>query len=173
MEIRQVKPEDALSILSIYAPYVANTVVSFEIEVPSLEDFKHRIETISQNYPYLVCECDREIIGFAYATKYHERAAYKHSAEVSIYVADAHHGKGIGKALYTKLFENMVKQNLYTAFSGITIPNEKSVALHKSVGFTEIGVCHNIGYKLGNWRSVLYLEKSLREYDNPEKTSSV
>ena len=167
MLIRPVTSADAKDILEVYAPYIKNTVITFETEVPSIEDFTARIENIKSKYPYLVCEIDGKVIGYAYAAKYRERAAYKYSVDVSIYVDLNYQHKGIGKALYFNLFETLKTYDFYTAYAGITLPNKKSICLHKSFGFHEIGTYHNVGYKNGKWLDVIWLEKSLKQYDTP------
>lgn len=167
MIIRPVSKEDAADILAIYAPYVTDTVISFETEVPTLEEFSKRIENTQKNYPYLVCELDGKVVGYAYASRHRERAAYRFSVEVSVYVALAHHHKGIGKALYERLFAALDGYNYYSAYAGITLPNEKSIGLHKSFRFTEVGIYHNIGYKDGKWLDVIWLEKPLKDYRVP------
>ena len=167
--IRFVVPEDATVIQSIYAPYVANTSISFETEIPSVKTITERIKTMLSKYPYLVYETDSTIIGYAYASRYRDRAAYRFSADVSVYVAPEHHRHGVGKALYSKLFDLLIKQNIYTIYAAITLPNEASIGLHKSLGFHEVGVYQNVGYKHGKWLDVIWLEKPLREYDTPEE----
>lgn len=161
MQIRPVTPADAEAILRIYAPYVANTCVSFETQVPGLAEFTARVEGILRGYPFLVCEAGGGIVGFAYASKHRERAAYKYSADVSVYVAPEYHGQGIGKALYAELFALLKGQGLRMAYAGIVLPNEKSVCLHKALGFNEVGVFHDAGYKFGQWLDVLWLEKMI------------
>jgi len=126
------------------------------------------MENIQKSFPYLVCEADGVVVGYAYASKHSERAAYRYSANVSIYVKPSNHRQGIGKALYTKLFDLLRDQGIYTVFACITVPNEVSIELHKSLGFSEVGTFHNAGYKLGKWHDVIWFEKALREYDNPE-----
>jgi phosphinothricin acetyltransferase len=165
--IRPVSKDDAADILAIYAPYITDTVISFETKVPTLEDFSKRIEKIQNDYPYLVCEVDGKVVGYAYASKHRERAAYKYSVEVSVYVASDYHHKGIGKALYGRLFDALSEYNYYSAYAGITLPNDKSIGLHKSFGFVEVGIYHNIGYKDGKWLDVIWLEKPLKEYGIP------
>jgi len=167
MKIRDATPADAGAILSIYAPYVANTCVSFETEVPTIDAFTARIEKIVKSYPYLVCECDGVIAGYAYATRHRERGAYRYSADSSVYVAHDYQRRGIGRALYTRLFELLASLGIYTVFAGVVLPNERSVGLHKALGFTEVGTYHNAGYKLGRWLDIIWLEKPLREYDEP------
>ena len=170
--IRIAVPGDAQEILNIYAPYITDTCISFETEVPTVEKFTERIISTIAEYPYLVYYLDNRIVGYAYASRYRERAAYKYSANVSVYVATEHHRHGIGKALYEKLFELLRSQSVYTIYAGITQPNEASMGLHKSLGFTEVGTYHNVGYKHGKWLDVTWLEKQLRDYDDPEKSDT-
>ena len=165
--IRPAVLADAAGILQVYSPYIKNTVITFETEVPEIEEFTARIETIKNKYPYLVCESGGNIIGYAYASKHGERSAYKYSVDVSIYVDPDHQQKGIGKALYSNLFEALKAYDLYTAYASITLPNEKSIRLHKAFGFHEIGTCHNVGYKNGRWLDLIWLEKPLKQYDTP------
>jgi len=162
--IRSAASGDTEAILKIYAPYITGTCITFETEVPSIGDFTTRIQNILISYPYLVCEADGRIIGYAYASRHRERAAYKYSADVSVYIAPEYQGFGIGKTLYAHLFELLWKQGIYTVFAGITLPNDKSVGLHKSLGFTEAGIFHNDGYKFSKWLDVLWMEKPLRDY---------
>lgn len=169
MIIRPVRKTDAVDILEIYTPYITDTVITFETAIPSLEEFINRIENIKKQYPYLVCEIDGKVVGYAYASKHRERAAYKYSVDVSVYVAPKYHRQGIGKALYTQLFKVLKAYNYYTAYASITLPNEKSIGLHKAFGFTEIGVFHNAGYKKGRWLDVIWLEKPLKEYSIPQE----
>lgn len=167
--IRPVTPADAADILRIYTPYITGTAITFETEVPTLEAFSARIEGIRHKYPYFVCEADGVVAGYAYASKHRERAAYQYSIDVSIYVDAGYQSKGIGKTLYRHLFNALQSYPFYTAYASITLPNEKSVGLHRSFGFHEVGVYHNVGYKMGKWLDVIWLEKPLREYDTPAK----
>ncbi len=164
LTIRPVRKTDVADILAIYSPYITDTVISFETDVPSIEEFSKRIENIQKQFPYIVCEADDKVVGYAYASKHRERSAYKYSVDVSVYVAADFHHKGIGKALYTSLFGLLEKYNYFSAYAGITLPNEKSIGLHKSFGFTEVGIYHNVGYKCGKWLDVIWLEKQLKEY---------
>ena len=165
--IRPATSDDAGEIISIYAPYIRDTCITFETEVPTIMEFAARMENIINSYPYLICEANGCTAGYAYASKFHARAAYRYSAEASVYVSPEFHGKGIGKALYTRLLELLKEQGIYTVYAGVTLPNEKSVSLHKALGFTEVGIYHNAGYKLGKWLDVMWLEKPLRDYDDP------
>lgn len=169
MTIRPATLSDAEAIHDLYAPYVLETCISFETVVPTIEAFKLRMESIIRDYPYLVCEADGVIAGYAYASKHRERAAYRFSADVSVYVAPGYHRKGIGKSLYLKLFELLKEQGIYTVFAGVTLPNDNSIGLHKSLGFTEVGTFKHTGYKFGKWLDVLWLQKALRDYDTPQE----
>lgn len=166
--VRPVSKMDVADILAIYTPYITDTVITFETEVPTIEEFTERIENIKNEFPYLVCEVDGRVVGYAYASKHRARSAYKYSVDVSIYVAHNYHHKGLGKALYTNLFELLNKYNYYSAYAGITLPNDKSIGLHKSFGFIEVGTYHNVGYKDGKWLDVIWLEKPLKEYGIPQ-----
>ncbi|MCL2884459.1 MAG: N-acetyltransferase family protein [Oscillospiraceae bacterium] len=165
--IRLAAPADAAGILAVYAPYITGTCITFETEVPSAKAFAERTAAILREYPYYICRIDNKIVGFAYASQHRERAAYRYSADVSVYVEPAHQRQGIGKALYTVLLEAMTEQGIYTAYAGITLPNEKSIGLHKSFGFHDVGVYSHVGYKSGKWLDVLWMEKALREYGKP------
>lgn len=161
--IRKATLNDAAAIRNIYAPYVENTVVSFEFTVPSLKEFQERMVGIMAQYPYLVAEdYQGNLLGYAYASPYKERAAYAWSVELSIYLAAEQKGQGIGTALYQKLFAFIKKQGFYHAYACIVSPYEESVAFHKKLGFCEVGYFPACGYKQGAWRDILWLEKVLQ-----------
>jgi L-amino acid N-acyltransferase YncA len=146
---------DAAACASIYAPFVSDSAVSFEIEPPDAAEFAQRIERTSPTYPYLVAESEGgETIGFAYACAHRARAAYRWSAEVSVYIHGDHRRRGVGRALYGELLPLMCRQGLRVALAGITLPNDSSVALHEVMGFIPIGVYKGIGFKAGGWRDV-------------------
>lgn len=157
--IRIANSGDAASILKIYAPYI-KTPVTFEEQVPSLSEFQQRIEKIRKTYPYLVCEIDGKIAGYAYASEYRERASYRWNSEVSVYVMDEFKRKNIAKALYTALFEILKKQNFVNLLAIITLPNKESVTFHERMGFKPCGVFNKVGYKLGKWHQVGWWERS-------------
>lgn len=171
LTIRPVSEMDVATILNIYAPYITDTVITFETEVPTIEDFTERILNIKEEYPYLVCEVEGKVVGYAYASKHRARSAYKYSVDISVYVEKSYHRKGIGKALYTELFRQLTDYDVYNAYAGITYPNEKSIGLHKTFGFKEVGIYHNVGYKDGRWLDVIWLEKQLKEYGTPQRES--
>ena len=166
--IRFASLSDAEGILAVYAPFITDTCITFETEIPSVESFRERIRGIMAAYPYLVCEKNGVIVGYAYASRYNERAAYRYSVDVTVYAAGEYHGKDIGKQLYTRLFEILKERGFYTAFACITGENSKSVRFHASFGFVQVGEFHNAGFKHGRWHNIIWMEKPLREYTNPE-----
>jgi len=153
-KIRLVTQEDSDAILKIYLPFITDTVVTFEYKVPTLTEFKERMADIQKNYPWLVCEINNRITGYAYASRFREREAYKWSVDFSVYVDPEYHGKGIGKALYFALSELLKLQGYYNAYAGVTLPNVKSEGLHESFGFKAVGVYHKVGYKFDRWHDV-------------------
>ncbi len=166
--IKQATPDDCEAILRIYAHYVLNTAISFETELPSAEAFRLRVKGIAEHYPFLLYLVDGEVVGYAYASRHAERAAYRYDVDVSIYISEKHHGTGIAAALYDRLFNILVERGFYNAYVTITLPNEKSTHFHKKFGFTEVGVYHKTGYKLGKWHDVVVMEKTIQAHaENP------
>lgn len=165
--LRLATVEDAPQILEIYTPYVRDTEISFEEEVPSREEFQARIGAVTAVYPYVVCENRGKICGFAYATRHRERVAYRFNVETSIYIAPECHGLHMGKALYLALFQLLRELGYYNAYAGIALHNPKSEGLHKSVGFSSMGIAHATGYKHGRWLDVVWLEKELQPHAAP------
>ena len=164
MGIRFAAEADAPALLAIYAQYI-ETGITFEYELPSREEFARRIREFGGTYPYLVWEEDGRIVGYAYAHRQAERAAYQWNAELSVYVDENCTGMGMGKALYQALIEILKCQNVKNAYALVTSPNEKSDALHKSMGFTLEGVSHNTGYKMGKWLDVSSYVKAIGPHD--------
>lgn len=151
MRIRSATSADAARILEIYGPFVTDTAVSFETEVPTLEEMRNRIDETTQKFPWLVYEANNQVIGYAYAAPHRSRCAYAWSVEVTVYLDPKFHGQGIGRALYKRLFEVLREQGAVNAFAGITLPNEASVGFHEAMGFKKIGQFKDIGFKLGKW----------------------
>ncbi len=162
--IRLATVADSNQILSIYAPYVANTTISFEIQVPTPEDFARRVEAISSQYPYLVYAIGDDIVAYAYASRHAERAAYCYSVDVSVYALPAVHGQGITHRLYACLFDILRTQGFFNAYAGYTVPNEKSRRFHEKCGFSPVGTYRNVGYKFDQWLDVVWMEKVLVPY---------
>lgn len=162
--IRLVSTSDASAILAIYEPIVRDTAISFEFEPPTFSAMKSRIETIGSVLPWLVADSNDGIRGYAYASRHRERPAYQWSVDVSVYVAARARGRGVASSLYRQLLSLLVKLGYYTAYAGITLPNDASVALHESMGFKRIGIYRNVGYKLGRWHDVGWWECELQTY---------
>lgn len=161
MLIRHADPDDAAGCLAVYAPYADDTAVSFELCAPPLEEYRERMARISDTHAFLVAEDASGIAGFAYASVHRERLAYRWTCEVSVYLAPEFQGQGVGRALYGALFPLLRQQGYRLLLAGISVPNARSVALHRSLGFQEVGVYHRIGWKAGAWRDVMWLSLQL------------
>ena len=171
IEIRTVTSEDAERLLEIYSYYVKNTAISFEYEIPSLEEFRERIVNISKKYPYICAIADEKIIGYAYAGVFHEREAYRHSVELSIYVDLERRRGGCGRALYAALEERLKNQGIKNLYACIAVPPKKadeyltfdSMKFHKKMGYKIAGHFHSCGIKFDRWYDMIYMEKLLHE----------
>lgn len=161
--IRPASERDAAVLLAIYRTFVETTAVSFETVSPTAEEFAARIVKVSAGWRWLVAERHGRCVGYAYATAHRERSAYRWSVEVSAYVDPAHHRQGVGRALYQQLLGDLTQAGFCNAYAGITLPNEGSVALHRSVGFESIGVFKSVGRKFGQWHDVAWLHRRLRD----------
>ena len=168
MQIRAASPDDAAAIQAIYAPVVQDTAISFETEVPSVDEMRQRIASTTRQYPWLVALDEAGAVsGYVYASRYAERLAYRWSVGVTAYVRADCRGRGIGKALYEALIEQLRTLGYCQAYAGITQPNDASVALHESVGFTRVGIFANAGHKLGRWHDVGYWQRAIQRPDPP------
>ena len=167
MNIRIATPEDASAILAIYKPYVESSNITFEYEVPSLEEFTERVCKILLRYPYLVAEDNDKIIGYAYASAFKTRAAYSWSVETSIYVEQSTHNTGVGKALYEALEHYLAQQNVCNLCACIAYPNPPSVAFHERFGYKTVAHFHSSGYKSGEWIDMIWMEKTLCSHNIP------
>lgn len=171
IEIRRATLNDAEEILNIYSYYVEKTAVSFEYEVPTLKNFCERIKKISKKYPYLVAECEKKIVGYAYAHEFIPREAYKYSAELTIYLDKNFRRQGLGKKLYSSL-EKILKEmgilNLYACVGSIEIEDEflnhDSKNFHEHLGFKIVGKFHKCGYKFNRWYDIVWMEKIIGEH---------
>jgi len=161
--IRLATEHDAEQIAAIYAPNVTYAIISFELEPPSADEMRRRIEVSLERYPWLVCERQGRVLGYAYAGAHGSRAAYQWSVDVSVYVHKDARRAGVGRALYASLVAALEVQGFYNAYAGATLPNPASVGLHKAVGFRPVGVYRGVGYKLGAWRDVVWWHLPLRE----------
>lgn len=159
--LRVATPEDGAACAAIYAPYVAETAISFEAVPPSADEMSERIARVLPDYPWLIGEQGGRPIGYAYASRHRERAAYRWGADVAVYVDGAHHRRGVGRALYRALLALLKGQGFETAYGGVTLPNSKSAGLHEACGFTPVGVYRRTGYKMGVWHDVGWWELRL------------
>jgi L-amino acid N-acyltransferase YncA len=165
MDIRLATTADAAEIAAIYRPYVEDSIISFELTPPSVEEIAQRIARVLERAPWLVCEMDGTIAGYTYGGKHHERAAYQWSVDTSVYVHPQHQRKGLARGLYTELFGRLVDQGYYTAFAGMSLPNGPSVGFHESFGFEPVGVYRKAGFKFGAWHDVGWWQRPLRDYN--------
>ena len=164
--IRIATEADVPAILEIYAPYVTGTTITFEYEVPTKTEFLNRFRTITRDYPWLVWEENGEILGYAYACRPFERAAYSWCAEPSIYLKSAAQGRGIGRRLYLALEELLKLQGCRVLLALITGENTGSVAFHEKLGYSVCGQIHRCGWKFDRWLNVFWMEKHLNIVDN-------
>ena len=154
--IRPVTAADAAAICEIYNHYVSTTGISFELEPVSVDEMKRRIQEIAGRYVWLVYEEQGRLLGYAYASQWKPRLAYRHSVESSIYLAPDSAGKGVGKQLYTALFAQLKQREVHAIIAGVALPNAASVALHEKMGFTKIGHFKEVGNKFDQWIDVGY-----------------
>ena len=163
--VRMATLADAPLILAIYEPYVVRTAITFEYELVTVEAFQTRMNTVMQQFPWLVYEMEGELLGYAYCSRFKERAAFDWDCECSVYIVENAHRQGIATALYTKLFELVKQQGYYNIYALITYNLKSSMELHKKFGFAEVGVYQKTGYKLGKWWDLLVMEKRLHTFN--------
>ena len=168
IRIRAATEADAASLLAIYRPFVDASAISFEAVAPSTDEFATRIRKALAGWQWIVAEANGQCVGYAYGSSHRERAAYRWSVEVSAYVDPAQHRKGIGRALYLTLLQELARIGYCNAYAGITQPNPASVALHRSVGFDYIGTFEAVGHKFGKWHDVAWFQRRLRHSPPPE-----
>jgi L-amino acid N-acyltransferase YncA len=162
LRIRDADPaSDAAACAAIYAPYVADSPVTFEERPPDAAEMAARIERFAATHAWLVAEREGQVVGYAYAYPFQRRPAYRWTAGVSVYVADGVRGRGAGRALYVVLFDRLRERGFRIAHAGITLPNEASVALHEGLGFERVGVNREIGWKNGAWHDVAWYQLEL------------
>lgn len=161
--IRFVSPRDARAVCGIYSHYVTQTSVTLEYEAPDEVEMERRIAHISPAYPWIVCESGGRILGYSYASSYHERAGYQWNATLSVYTAPGCGGRGMGRALYECVLRLLFEQGYYHAHAVITMPNERSIGLHEALGFERRALYTASAYKLGRWLDVAHYCRTLRE----------
>lgn len=161
--IRLAAQFDVPGILEIYSPFILETAVTFEETVPDENSFWERIQAIMEELPFLVCEIDGRIAGYAYASSYRSRASYRWTKEVSVYIHPDFHRKRVAQALYTSLNELVRYQGIADLLAIITMPNEPSVAFHEQFGYRKCSEFSKVGYKLGQWQNVGWFELFLQD----------
>ncbi|MHB8130152.1 MAG: GNAT family N-acetyltransferase [Mobilitalea sp.] len=176
VNIRMATSEDAPAILSIYEPYILNTAITFEYETVPVEDFQKRMEVVQRQFPWLVYEIEGKVVGYAYASRFKERAAFDWDCECSVYIAEGVQRKGIATQLYIELFELLQSLGYYNVYAFITYPHDSSIELHKKFGFREVGIFRKTGYKMGKWWDLIVMEKAIRDFEEqpllPKKADS-
>ena len=173
--IRTATTNDAEAILAIYAPYVETTAITFEYEIPGIEEFRERIRNVLKKYPYLIAEAEGEIVGYAYAGPFKGRAAYDWAVETTIYVDRARKRMGIGRKLYDKLEEALRKQGILNmeACSGYPETEDEhltkdSVRFHEKLGYRMVGEFYQCGYKFSHWYNMVWMEKMIGEHQEKQ-----
>ena len=154
---------DVFPMLAIYAPYVRDTAITFEYEVPTAAEFGARLHHVLPEYPWLVCRAPGQVLGYAYAHRHMERAAYGWNVECSVYVLGSARGRGVGRALYGALLELLRLQGVVNAYGCIAVPNEPSEALHRATGFSLLGHFPASGWKQGRWHDIVWYGRCLQE----------
>lgn len=161
LHIRDALASDGAAIAALYAPFVTDSWVSFETEAPDAKEMAGRISRYGQSHGWLVAERDGRIIGYAYASPHRVRAAYATSADIAVYIAPGEQGQGVGRALYTALFDRLRERSIHAVFAGIALPNAGSIGLHEAMGMTPVGIYRQVGWKLGAWRDVGWWQRLL------------
>jgi phosphinothricin acetyltransferase len=159
--------EDAKRLCEIYNPYITDTTITFEYEPLSQEAFRLRMEAVLEKFPWLVCEKDGVILGYAYASPFHERAGYAWDCDFSIYLRPEFFGQGIGRGLWQAMEALLSLQGYQNVYALITDTNCSSIYFHEKCGFTKEGEHKNSGYKLGEWLGVCLMVKKIGRFENP------
>ncbi len=170
--VRPAHGGDATRCAEIYAPYVRETAITFELDPPSAQEMADRMAVAARRHAWLVVERDGLVAGYAYGGPMHARAAYRWSCEVSVYLDREHCGEGLGRALYEALLPVLAGRGFRMAIAGMTLPNAASEGLHRAMGFQPIGVYRRIGYKLGAWHDVAWVQRALGEGPDPPPETS-
>ncbi|OON99310.1 MAG: hypothetical protein ATN35_13220 [Epulopiscium sp. Nele67-Bin004] len=167
--IRFIEKKDIEAVYNIYKYYILNTSITFEITVPTLDDFIQRVNNIAKTHPYIVYEVDNNIVGYAYASRYGVREAFNWSVESTVYLDNNCKGNGIGSRLYTILLKLLEIQGFHTTYALITSSNQKSAVFHQQLGFEHITTMKKIGYKFDEWHDINYYSLILNQHTNPPK----
>jgi L-amino acid N-acyltransferase YncA len=165
--VRDASKQDAEACAAIYAPYVSGTAITFETDPPSPGEMAERIASASHRHAWLVLEDAGRVVGYAYGAQFHPRAAYRWACEVSVYLELGRRRTGGGRALYEALLARLASRGFRVAIAGMTLPNDASVALHRALGFEQVGTYRRIGFKLGEWHDVAWTQLSLSAGADP------
>jgi phosphinothricin acetyltransferase len=172
--VRQARPQDAARCLAIYRPYVENSAVSWELDVPPVSEMAARIAAACDTHAWLVLEHDDEIVGFAYGHALNLHPAYRWTVQTGIYIDGDHHGRGGGRELYTQLLDRLGERGYRRVLAGITQPNDASNAFHRSLGFREAGLYRRVEWKLDRWHDVAWMQRDLPgTADNDDPAGSI
>jgi L-amino acid N-acyltransferase YncA len=169
IEIRVAAPDDAVAFAAIYAPIVTSTHISFEEEAPSIDAMRARIEATLAWTPWLAATENGAVLGYAYASRHRTRPGYRWSVDVSVYVDTYARGRGVGRALYERLFIILEQQGFRRAYAGVALPNDASIAVHRAVGFEPVGVYRRVGWKAGKWYDVAWFARDIGHEDGDKK----
>lgn len=167
MRVRDATPDDAAACAAIYAPYVRDTVITFESDPPSREEMARRIAEAQSRFAWLVLDDGSRVLGYAYGGPYKARAAYRWACEVSVYLAPDAQGRGGGRALYEALLDRLAERGYRMAVAGMTLPNAASIGLHRALGFEPVGTWRRIGWKHGSWHDVAWVQRPIGEGVDP------
>lgn len=159
--VRPATSDDAEACAAVYAPYVIDTAITFEVDPPSSADFIRRIAAAAHSHAWLVLEQEGRVVAYAYGSPLRTRAAYRWSCEVTVYVELGRRRTGAGRALYESLLARLSERGYRMAVAGMTLPNDASVGLHRAMGFQPVGVYRAIGYKHGAWHDVAWMQRPL------------
>ncbi|OMC39609.1 GCN5 family acetyltransferase [Mycobacterium sp. IS-2888] len=168
MRVRPATAADAAACVEIYRPYVLDTVITFETEVPTVEEMAERIVNARVTHEWLVLDVDGDVIGYAYAHQFNSRAAYQWSVETSVYLAQDRRREGGGRMLYAELLRRLTERGFRRAFAGIAQPNDASNAFHQTFGFRPAGHYRRVGWKLGAWHDVSWWQLDLPGPDDAD-----
>lgn len=165
--VRDAAPGDAAACAAIYAPYVRDTAITFELTAPSTEEMRERIAAAQASHAWVVLEQDGQVVGYAYGGPFAKREAYRWSCEVSVYIEMGRRRTGGGRALCEALFQRLAARGFRTVAAGMTLPNEASAGLHRALGFQQVGTFRNIGFKHDSWHDVAWLQRFLDGGEDP------
>jgi phosphinothricin acetyltransferase len=165
--VRAASEQDAAACAAIYAPYVTDTAITFELDPPSAAEMAQRITAASRSYAWLVFEQEGRVVGYAYGSRFNPRAAYRWACEVSVYVEVGRRRTGAGRVLYEALLARLAERGFRVAVAGMTLPNEASLGLHCALGFEPVGTYRRIGFKHGTWHDVAWTQRVLASGDEP------